>query len=149
LLYACDKQWWDVYQEEVKRSFKGQLWTWDKDAAEQYGLSHAQGEDGPGLGRDGFIRLGGNSGYQLVNLVYFLGAVKLILLGYDMQRTGGQSHHHGDHPANVTRCSNYPAWIKNFRKLAEDLKQEDVEVLNASRATALDCFPKVKLEDIL
>jgi len=40
-------------------------------------------------------------------------------------------------------------WLKNFPKLAEDLKAEGVEVINATRDTALECFNKMNLEEAL
>lgn len=104
---------------------------------------------GQGLGKDGLIHTGNNSGYQAINLVYLFGAKIIFLLGYDMQRTDGKSHWHGDHPGNLNRHSNYPKWIENFQKLASDLKEEGVKVVNATRKTALNCFPKQKLEEIL
>ena len=132
----------------MSSSFKGEKWSYSKDAVLQYGLNWAESEEGIGLGKNK-IRLGGNSGYQAINLCYLKGAKRIILLGYDMQRTGGKSHHHGDHPGHLSRSSSYGAWVKNFRHLASDLKGQGVEVLNATRETALDSFQKVNLEDVI
>lgn len=118
-------------------------------AAAKYRLRRIHGEGRAGLGKDGIIHFGSNGGYQLINLVYQFGAKKIVLLGYDMQMTGGKSHHHGDHPAQLNRSLPFNVWKTKFIQLAQDLKNEGVEVINATRETALNCFPKVKLEDAL
>jgi hypothetical protein len=92
------------------------------------------------------IHGGGNSGYQAVNLAFLFGAAKIVLLGFDMK---GGSHWHGDHPGALNRGVPTRAFAKAFPALADDLKSEGVEVLNATRDTALECFPKIDLEDAL
>lgn len=95
------------------------------------------------------IHWGGNSGYQAINLAYLWGARRVVLLGYDMQKTDGKSHWFGDHPKGLNGNSPYPTWIQKFDRLAADLKSEGVEVINATRETALRCFQRANLEDIL
>ena len=149
VLYACDGPWWDVYFDEVRKTFDGELWTQDEIAANKYGLYFIRSESAPGLGKYDVIHTGENSGYQMVNLAYLFGAKKIILLGFDMQRTGGKSHCHGDHPAGLNRSSPLEKFAKNFNSLAADFENEGVEIINATRETALTCFPKIKLEEIL
>jgi len=84
-----------------------------------------------------------------MNLAYLLGASKIILLGMDMQKTNGESHWHGEHPGDLNRHSPYSKWVKNFDALARDLYDAGVDVVNATRTTALNCFKKVNLEDVL
>jgi len=45
----------------------------------------------------------------------------------------------------------FDGWIEHYRTLAPDLAKAGVgvEVVNASRETALDMFPRVKLEEVL
>jgi hypothetical protein len=149
LLYACDGDWWDEYIGEARRTFSGELWTFDSVAAERHGLRVAKGLDERGLGRD-IIHTGNNSGYQAINLVYLRGAARIILLGYDMKRgPTGKLHWHGDHPRGLNRGCAFSTWLKRFPALAEDLKSEGVSVINATRDTALECFPKMRLEEAL
>jgi hypothetical protein len=146
ILYACDGEWWDRYIEDVLLTFKGELWTQDFPATSKYGLNRIEGEKADGLGRDN-IHYGANSGYQAINLAYLFGAKKIILLGFDMKRgEGNKSHWHGDHPGALNKDMPIKTWIKNFWKLAEDLKAEEIEVMNSTRDTVLGCFNKVKLE---
>lgn len=96
---------------------------------------------------------GGNGGYQAINLAYLLGYKKIILLGYDMQETGKQAHWHKDHSfqGSTNPSSNtFRHWMKDFRELAEAIKNEtDIEVINATRKTALTYFKRVNLEEAL
>lgn len=148
-LYACDGEWWDKYIVEVRDRFKGELWTQDEAAAKRYGLHRVSGADKPGLGKNGLIHFGGNSGHQMINLAYLFGAARIILLGFDMQRTDGKSHHHGDHPGNLNKSLPFHTWMKKFPLIASDLKAEGVEVINCTRKTALNCFEKRSLEEVL
>lgn len=110
-------------------------------------MNHIRGEHKDGLGLD-CIRYGGNSGYQAINLAFLFGAKRIILLGYDMQKTDGKSHWHGDHPGSLRKESALASWVQRFDSLASDLKYYGVEVLNASRETALKCFERVDIDSI-
>lgn len=93
-----------------------------------------------------FLNCFGNSGIGSIALAVYGGASKIILIGYDCQMTDGKSHWHGDHPtglANAVRINEWPV------KFAEFSKTVDVPIYNASRQTALECFERVKLEDVL
>lgn len=93
------------------------------------------------------IRTGGNSGYQALNLAVLLGASRIILLGYDMRG----SHWHGDHPKRLAnpKESDFAAWRARFATTLPDLARAGVEVLNCSRDTALECFARARLEDVI
>ena len=149
-LYACDADWWQRYHEEAHAVFRGELWTQDEKAQSLLGMHRVRGARRPGLCTEpGTIHYGGNSGYQAMNLAFHFGASQMILLGYDMQQTGGKSHWHGDHPQGLSKSSPLADWVRQFRSLAEDLKTQGVRVWNASRQTALDCFVKAPLESAL
>jgi hypothetical protein len=146
VLYACDGDWWERYIPDVLSTFDGELWTQDIVAAEKYGLHRIEGDKADGLGRNK-VHYGANSGYQAMNLAYLFGAKKMILLGFDCKRgPNNESHHHGDHPGGLNKSMPLHTWIKNFRKLAEDLREENVAVINATRESALECFEKINLE---
>jgi len=85
----------------------------------------------------------------MINLAYLFGSKKMILVGFDMQRTRERSHCHGDHPNSLNRFSDFRNWIQRFDALARDLKKEGVEVINATRQTALNCFKRLPLEAVL
>lgn len=94
----------------------------------------------------------GNSGFQALNLATLLGASRVVLLGYDMGHSGkGRRHWHGDHPSGMNNPeeSNFTRWRTGFAEAVPDLKKAGVEVVNCSRQTTLECFPRATLEDVL
>jgi len=93
------------------------------------------------------VRTGSNSGYAAIHIAALAGAKRILLLGLDL--TGG--HWHGSHPhgLNNPRPYSFTRWIRYFNGLAPHLKDRGIEVLNCSPISALTCFPKVALEEIL
>ncbi|HDY5476679.1 TPA: hypothetical protein RQ695_006640, partial [Pseudomonas aeruginosa] len=81
-----DKAWWERYAAEAKANFCGELLTL---SANPFGIKTAR------------IEHYRNSGGGAVSLAIARGAKRIILLGYDMQKTNGQSHWHGDHPKGL------------------------------------------------
>ena len=115
----------------------------ERNPDEKYDLVRMNSKYGAGLG-DEFIHYGksggGNSGFQAVNLAYIMGAETIILLGFDMFG----SHYFGDHPAGLAQSSPYASFIQSFEAITQD-----VEIINCSRKTAMNCFPRKDLEDVL
>ncbi len=149
-LYACDGKFWRAHHADLPAGLRGKCYTRDSEAAAQYGLHHVPSSNGRGLCLDaGRIHEGGNSGYQAMNLAYHAGASRMVLLGFDMRRgKGGRKHWFGDHPAGLNVESPYDVWIEKFGPLALDLALNGVEVINASRETALRCFERRPLETV-
>lgn len=154
VLYACDGGWWKYHNAEVRRTFKGELWTQDEAAAKAYGLHCIRSVRGVGLSRDlkevyqgGGIRGAGNSGYQAINLAYHWGVKRIVLLGYDM-KLGDHGLKNWHEPHVLTVVSPYESWVINYKPLAIDLGTE-VEVVNATADTALTCFRRDTIERAL
>lgn len=115
-----------------------------------FGCIHVKTEGRTGLGRKG-VCTGGNSGYQAVNLAYLLGASRIVMLGFDMTGEGNRNHWHLDHAGgSMTNPTPnlYREWVQMFGRLARDLKAEGVELLNASRRTAIGSVCRVVLEAV-
>lgn len=148
VLYAGDAQWWDKYHAGV--TFKGQRWTAQVEAAHKYGICLVQRHSEPGLDeRPGHVNAGGNSGYAGINLAYHFGARDIILLGYDMKRTD-VGHWHGDHENMLSAPdAHIKVWKRKFESLAQDLHRLGVRVINSTPGTALECFPRMTLEQAL
>ena len=72
----------------------------------------------------------------------------MILLGYDCKVTD-KTHWHGDHPAGMSNVTSIKRWPSQFRSVAKDAERQGVLVLNASRDTALKCFARVILGDVI
>lgn len=152
VLYACDGKWWAHHYDLVRAIFRGRRCTArhedaGNDAAPEYGLVRIPGKTAPGLGND-CLHYGNNSGYQAINLAYLLGAREVLLLGYDMGvPPGGKSHWFGDHPPALQEASGFDAFINSYNQMNPEA--HGLRVINCSRATALDCFPRQPLEQAL
>jgi len=150
-LYACDFDWWGHHYKDIRKSFSGELWTQDERAIDAFAnINIIEGTHKRGLGKDGIIHFGQNSGYQAINLAYLWGYTEIILIGYDMKLDyTGRRHWFGDHPQPLDKKANYDKWISNFQGLALDLEEEGIKVYNCTTSTALDCFEIEKLENVL
>lgn len=149
VLYACDPSWWERYDG----SFKGELWSThhldgngegaqpgDKRAAqERWGVRCVRG-----VRRDTFsmdpsvIHYGDNSGFQAINLAILFGCTRIILAGFDMR---------GENKVRRDGRDHYERFVKFFDTAAKHL--EGVEIINATPESALNCFPKMELKDVL
>lgn len=149
-VYACDFKWWERYYGDVlKQCPQAAMWCYERRAAQKFHrLLCVEGSTRhAGLCRKPMrVHTGNNSGYQALNLAYHLGAKRIILLGYDMQ---GKTHWHGHHPQGLNNShAHYEDWRKRMQPLAKDLEEEGVEVINATRNTALECFTRLNLEQL-
>lgn len=153
VLHACDGRWWDAYGAEVKEVFRGERWTCDPYAAQRHGLLWMNATDGAGLSlspqRVHTGGSGGNSGHQAIGMAFLWGAVKIVLLGFDMQKTGEKSHWHGDHPPGLPNDSPLAEFARRMIQLGADLRQQGVLVINASRETAITCFERMPIAEAL
>lgn len=160
LLYASDARWWQHHRP----NFSGEKWTTKRDdpskgsiykisvkTIRELSLKHMLGTYEDGISFDPrIIHFGGNSGFQLLNLVILAGAKNIGLLGYDMQldrNDPNKEHFFGNHPKGFSSprsCFQY--WIRQFNTAAGQLRDKDIRVVNLTRDTALDCFPKMSIE---
>jgi hypothetical protein len=97
------------------------------------------------------IRDGGNSGYAAMNLAYHLGAKKIVLLGFDMKIEKNASHFHGGYE-QLTKSPDDSLYkrlmLPSFESISKDLEEVKVKVYNASHESAIECFPKIRLDQI-
>ena len=135
-LFFHDYKWWKKYADDVRARFKGQLVT----------VAPVNAPDVDWL-RD--WNSYGNSGAAAIALSVLAGAKRVILLGLDCQYTDGKRHWHGDHPSGLGNARSLKKWPAGFKRLADHCRAKGVEVINASRATALECFERQALEDVL
>lgn len=145
VLYACDGKWWNWHQGVP--TFTGLRYALVRSASRwTVDVLKNTGPEGLELDPSG-LRTGKNSGYQAINLAVHLGGTRVLLLGYDMQATGGKEHWFGDHPNKSP--SPYPSWLREFDTIVGPLKAAGVHVVNCSRRTALTCFPQMPIEQAL
>lgn len=98
----------------------------------------------------GSVNGGGNSGFQVLNIVAQFDPRKIVLVGYDM-RTDFGTHWHGRHPAglNNPRDTHMVHWRRALNESAERLKALDINVINASKISTITAFPVMDLKDAL
>ena len=129
-MFAHDLYWWKHYGQEVKAGFAGEM---------------ASAVRWPGVEQFKVPRFP-NSGCGAVAIAAARGAKRIILGGYDCQKTDGKSHHHGDHPRTLGNAGSIATWLPMFRRLALDMQAAGVTIINASRETALTVFELQPLE---
>lgn len=157
ILYCCDGVYFEAltsgvkHIDEARRHFAASnIWTQEQSAATKYGLKYVRSARVKGLSiTPGLINQGANSGYQAMNLAFLAGAVRLILLGFDMREIAGKHHFFGDHPPTIKRVMPYKAWVEAFNPIARDLTAQNVEVINCTPGSALKVFPIVELAEAL
>jgi len=150
VLYACDLKWWKHHHAKLV-GFAGLRFSVDP-SARGCGAQILRNTGPMGLERDPTgLRTGKNSGYQAINLAVHLGAKRILLLGYDCQRTHGQDHFFGPHPKplHVNSPSRFLEFRGLFASLVQPLAALQIEILNLTRETALTCFPRQTLESLL
>jgi len=147
-LYACDLSWWNFHNGMA--GFTGQRWTQCATAAPLWNLRRVQGYKRAGFSFDpAHIHFGGNSGFQAVNLAILLGCNPIALLGFDMMPGANGNHYFGNHPDRLRNHMAFEKWRANFADAAPGAKQRGIEIINCTTRTALDCFPRASLDDVL
>jgi hypothetical protein len=155
VLYACDARWW--IEHGYVTSFEGERWTqdsapvkdWPRRAAHA-GLNVVKSYPGNLVSDSAdYIFTGSNSGYQALSFALCAGASHAILLGYDMGvAEDGKRHFFGDHPTTLCQKSPYETFRAAFNQASLAFLSR-MGVVNASRRTALECFPRATLEQAL
>lgn len=154
VLYAADWSWWQT-RAPAPEAFPGERWTtptaWPKKLHSLLATLHTV-ETVPGdriLDAPPFHH-GYNSSFQAMQLARYWGAHRIVFLGLDMKHAGTLTHWHDNHERPL---ANSPValglFAKAFTKAAPQMAAKGVEVINASRQTALTCFPRVPLEEVL
>lgn len=151
-LYACDAKWWHWHRGVPE--FQGAKWSlqysaWSSHATQYPDVQRLRNTGPAGLECNPTgLKNGRNSGYQAVNLAVHYGASRIVLLGYDMQRSAKTgSHFFGEHPNR--QMSPYPEFRRRFQSMVKPLAKAQVEVINCTVTTVLDWFPKRPLREVL
>ncbi len=152
-LYGCDVQWWKWHHGV--REFSGEKWSLEQpnwgnwhDRWSDIQLLKNAGDHGLSLDPTE-IATGSNSGYQAVNLAVLYGARRVVLLGYDMQTKGTQSHWFGHHPQRAGVVAPFAQFLESFKSLVKPLADLGVEIVNCTPGSRLRCFPMATLRDTL
>ncbi len=149
-LFAFDFRYWETrdpstgmnYLDETSRVFRGLRYCRSELARNLPGVISC-------FGRPWFWGFG-NSGICAITLAQSARARRAIMLGYDCKLgPGGLPHWHGRHPEPRSNCLSLPKWPEQFNRLSKLCKARGFRVVNATRDTALECFPRMTLEEAL
>lgn len=131
VIYAGDYDWWKENIEDI--DIPAERWTCSERSADVYGLNHHR------------KRGAYNTGLRAVELAIEFGASRIILLGYDGTVKHG-THWHGDH--KNTKNPDEDRCIK-WRQQFASMNRKGAEIINCSVGSAINCFPKARIEDVL
>lgn len=155
VLYATDGVWWAHHQTRGVAEFCGLKFSIAVPATPKKPADVCQLRDTGRLGLEldpRGLRHGKNSGYAAINLAVHLGASRIVLLGYDM-KVSNKTHWHGNHPWQMEPGPSWllsvASWREHYKTLVAPLQALGIAIVNASRDTALTCFPRVSLADAL
>lgn len=140
VLFGFDGAWWRRYRAEVAAEFHGKLVTCS---------NIGRLLDVETLPSHGWFQNFANSGASAISLAVTGGAAEVLLIGFDCQKTGGQVHWHGDHPKELSNARSIANWHRHFRSVGRLADRSGTQVMNCSRETALTCFPRARLEEVL
>jgi hypothetical protein len=151
ILFFTDYNWMQAHLDIVK-AWKGLVVTPSSHAKTVLGdrIRRIQLVNRPDFSRPGELTLkfGRSSGHTAISLAVALGAARIVLLGYDMRRVDGRSHHHDDY-LNTTDALYERDFIPWFKGWNEAAQARGIEILNATPGSALLEFPLVSIEDVL
>lgn len=154
VVYGCDGPWWRSVQGLPK--FAGLKLAYEPTVCgPEWGIQKVEIPDPKCnaflFDKVGTVGAGRNSGFQAINLAAQFGAKCIILLGFDMQGETG-AHWYGRNnwmQANNPDQYSYHNWKRAFEAAAPALKDRGIEVINASRETALKCFARMPIAEAL
>jgi hypothetical protein len=74
----------------------------------------------------------------------------ILLVGFDMKRSGGKAHFFGDHPNGLrtTSAGSYKRWAKSFEQAGKSLPV-GIRIVNCTPNSALKCFEMADLNEVL
>jgi hypothetical protein len=154
-LYACDMGFWLQYRDAY-RTFAGLKLSQSEEACRTFpGIlrlvlaTTAKGAHVHAPVREpvGTIASGRNSGFQALNWVAQLDPRRIVLVGFDMRGR----HWHPDHGGTLRnpRRDMMAKWARAFDDAAPVYREWGIEILNASRSSAIRAFPAVNLDELL
>jgi hypothetical protein len=157
-LFAADLKWWRLHYKTVCETTKSytELHTIDRIRAPLF-RNINEVKNRPLIENDitrnisdientNLLYHGGCSGILAMEFARIRGAAKIILVGYDMQHTGGKSHWFGDHPKGFLNANCCERWVNEISDMMPIYKQLGIDVVNCSIETAIDSVRRSTLE---
>ena len=162
VLYGCDWAWWAAKAPTIgefdglrvigtvptvrnKAQFPPEM---EGQAAQLNYLRVVAGQSQP-LWKGPAVGAGSNSAFQVANWAARCGATRLVLLGVDCHSPNVHWHGGHTHPMAQNQKPNLmTTWLAAWRNAAPQFTERGISVINCAPGSALDCFPRAKLENI-
>lgn len=135
-----DVKWWKEYGQEVLEVFHGKLFACCG-TGKLYGAVN--------LVNELWFQPFHNSGADAISLAVAGKARRVLMVGYDCTAKDGKIHWHEDHPNGMSNAKSIKTWPTIFKQLARYAELKGTEVINCSRHTVLDCFPRKTLSECI
>lgn len=89
-----------------------------------------------------------SSGHTAACLAVDMGASRLVLIGFEARSIDGRTHGHGDYSQHDLAAFD-ERFVPGWEGLAPRFAELGVEVLNATPASAVTCFPTAEFSEAL
>lgn len=155
-----DKQWYSQNLKDIK-NFGGLVLTCSAEARKEkrwkrvkyVGRSKRVGIE---YKKRTHVAWNGNSGASAVNVAYWLGAKRVVLLGFDMKVPNSidePDHWHDLYEKNIDKKTGkyhdpYPRFMKGWPQIKKDAETIGLEIINATPDSALTLFEYQPLDKI-
>lgn len=170
---ACNDNWWEYYlkNDPLLKKLNADCWTRYKHIAQEHGIDYIDSIVKDGLSTDqSMIHINKGSGPMAINFATLYGFKKIILIGHDMKFAKDYSgrekkvgstprHYFGEYPKSmqhfpqsqnsVNKNGVIIGLIDAYEKMVNDLINMNVDVVNCTPNSALNCFRKSTLESEL
>jgi hypothetical protein len=153
VILCADGRWWGFYYQDIKELPAIKV-TLDQATATHYPQVHLlkliRSKRTLLVDEPGTVGLLGNSGSYALNLAVQFKCKKIILCGFDFHINNGM-HWHGKHVKGLNNplAVRLEHWRKLLDHEAGTLQKLGVEVINASKISALQKYPKISLGETL
>jgi hypothetical protein len=136
---------------DVVRQFAGESFVVDMSCRDRWGATYLNPIIRDDLSLDWESpTYGADSGQFAIQIAVLMGCTRIVLLGFDMgDGPKGERHWFGDHPQGLRNTSPYDLFLEKYEKAAKWCRENGIEVINCSRRTRLECFPRAELKDVL
>lgn len=83
-------------------------------------------------------------------MAVLFGANPIYLLGYDMKPgPNNELHWHPNHRGRNPGIGQLGGWARSFETMLPDLDKAGIRVVNCTPGSAIECFPRARIEDVL
>lgn len=161
VIFYADTRWWGWHGKDVAEDFPGRIISTCSASIRfldprvlrmgrdyRYDLRSRMAEEIVPLTDEPTLLSGPDSGSMAMNLAYHFGASRIVLLGFDMGFSGGESHWHPDHQIPSVEANYTDLFFPHYPGLVTALQKRGVEVIRCT-PSRLAFVPEVSFAEAL